>query len=30
VKRSCRHGKPIQCNSCGNFGHKAKFCNDQY
>jgi hypothetical protein len=23
---SCRHGRPIMCDICGKFGHKAKFC----
>lgn len=25
--RSCRHGKPLQCNACSNEGHKSKFCS---
>ena len=23
----CRHGKPIQCKSCLQMGHKSKFCS---
>ena len=24
VKQNCRHGKPIQCRSCDEYGHKSK------
>ena len=26
MKKNCRHGKPVTCNSCYMSGHKAKFC----
>ena len=26
ISKNCRHGQKIQCNSCQDFGHKAKFC----
>ena len=31
VKDSCRHRRPVQCNSCFDYGHKSKFCHlNQY
>ena len=26
VAKNCKHGCKLQCNSCFEFGHKAKFC----
>ena len=26
ISKNCRHGQKIQCNSCYEMGHKAKFC----
>ena len=26
ISKNCRHGQKIQCSSCMNQGHKAKFC----
>ena len=26
TKDNCRHGRPIQCNTCHRPGHKSKFC----
>lgn len=32
TERRCRHGMPIQCRKCNQYGHKVKFCiiDDHY